>query len=91
MVRMVLEGTWSGYRSSQEHVVHRTIASKRVVETVQNGLTSTAYSDGTSLYLSLREAKPRERIREIHGYDRLIDDCISYNVSSVDQLCERRK
>jgi hypothetical protein len=32
------------------------------------------FSDGTYLYITVRDAKPRERVTEIHGYDRLLRD-----------------
>jgi len=77
----VLEGTWSGYTSSQSRVVHRT------VERRSTGFPNCiVYSDGTRLFLSVRPAKPRERVQEIHGYDELIRKCVRYDVAVVDLL-----
>lgn len=38
------------------------------------------------LYLSVRDAKPRERVVELTGYSSLIADCCRHNVSRVDDL-----
>lgn len=81
--RFILEGEWSGYRSSQQRVVHRVVTYQP--EKYEH-LHSITYTDGTSLFLTLRECKPRERVQEIHGYDSLISDCLHYGVSLVAQL-----
>ena len=88
MKRYILEGTWSGYRASQRRVCHRVVVTKP--ERYKN-LTWIGYSDGTSLNLTLRPALPRERIKEIHGYDDLIDQCLHENVNRVDDLSDVKK
>ena len=88
MSRFVIEGEWSGYSSHQRRIVHRSVhsgsAKKLRAWCEQAG--SILYNDGTRLYLSVRDAKPRERVKVIHGYDSLIQDCAHYNVTSVSEL-----
>lgn len=69
--RYVLEGEWSGYRSSQQRIVHREVIGKKRAERLKN-LHTIQYTDGTYLSINVREAKPRERVTPIKGYDRLI-------------------
>lgn len=88
--RFIIEGEWSGYRSSQRRAVHRTVhrpreAMLRAWATKTRGI---AYTDGTWLDLSVRDCKPRERVEEIHGYDRLIRECARRDVASVRALEE---
>jgi len=84
--RYILEGEWSGYRSSQQRVVHRTIISEKCAKEINEKLNCIRYTDGTSLYLSTRLCKPREKVDIINGYNLLIDKCLLHGVSSVDQL-----
>lgn len=71
MTRYVLEGEWSGYRSSQRRIVHREVVSAKRAERLKN-LHSIQYTDGTCLYIEVREAKYREKITPIRGYSSLI-------------------
>ena len=91
MKRYVIEGTWSGYTSSQERVVHRTVhkASFKKLRAWVESNHAIYYTDGTALYLSVRDAKPRERVKEIKGYVSLISDCAHYNVNHVSDLPKR--
>ena len=73
--RYVVEGTWSGYRSEQRRVCHRTVEGEKFAKRVRE-IGTIGYTDGTTLDLVVREAKPREKITEMHGYDSLIRDCI---------------
>ncbi len=88
MGRFVIEGTWSGYRSSQTRVVHRTVHkdSERKLRAWADANGSISYTDGTALWLTVREAKPRERVQVLNGYGSLIRDCVYHNVSSVAAL-----
>jgi hypothetical protein len=70
-MRYVLEGEWTGYTSSQRRVVHRQVVYGRRARRLKN-LHAIVYSDGTSLILTLRKARLRERVEEIHSYDELI-------------------
>lgn len=86
--RFVIEGEWSGYRSSQQRVVHRTVhaGSYRQLRAWADKTHAIYYTDGTALYLSVRDVEPRERVKEIHGYDSLIRDCANAGVTSVMEL-----
>jgi hypothetical protein len=71
-MRYVLEGEWSGYTSSQRRVVHReVISSEKRAERLKK-LAGIRYTDGTTLMMFLRVAKPRERVQEVHSYTSLI-------------------
>lgn len=92
-MRWVLEGTWSGYRSSQSRIVHcETTRSKSTLERFKK-ITCIRYTDGTTLDLRVREAKPREKIKENPSYHSLIYDCLAEGLSgycSVDELIAAR-
>lgn len=84
--RFVVEGTWTGYRSDQRRIVHRTVhkASERRLREWLRQHSSIEYTDGTRLCLAVRECKPRERVKDtLNGYGSLIRDCVHYNVASV--------
>jgi hypothetical protein len=88
MKRFVLEGEWSGYRSAQQCVVHRTAhkGSEKTLRAWAERIHAIQFTDGTALRLSVRDAAPGERITAIHGYDSLIRDCMYRNVQSVAEL-----
>ena len=88
-MRWILEGRWSGYHPRQERVVHRAIIKKNPER--YKDLSCIRYTDGTCLYLTLREAKPRERVEVIKSYATLIEDCIRQGVSSVAELYNKDK
>lgn len=93
MSRFVIEGTWLGYRSSQDRVVHRSVhreAERRLRKWAESHH-SIGYSDGTRLILSVRDCKPRERVGQMLGYMKLINDCVHYDVSTVDDLLAAQK
>jgi len=86
--RFIIEGEWSGYRSSQQRVVHRTVHGggyKKLREWAEK-THAISYTDGTQLYISVRDCKPREKVKEIHGYDSLIKECAYHDVNSVAAL-----
>lgn len=87
-VRWVIEGTWSGYNSRQSRVVHCEVThdAKRAEAVRQMG--SITYTDGTCLYLSVRELGYRERLSnpKRNSYGSLISDCIRHGVNTVDAL-----
>jgi hypothetical protein len=74
--RFVIEGEWSGYRSRQQRVVHRQVyqSNRKKLREWAEKQYSLAFSDGTSLMLTVRDCKPRERVEEILGYTKLIMD-----------------
>ncbi len=90
-MRYILEGEWSGYHSDQRHVVHRVVINQKQLDKINNQkLFSIQYTDGTYLSLRVIGAKPREQVKEIHGYDKLIEDCIFHKCSSVNELTIKR-
>lgn len=93
MSRFIIEGTWSGYRSSQQRVCHRTVhkGSEKNFRAWAEKTYSISYTDGTCLILSVRDCLPRERVKPINGYTQLIKDCYYSNVDSVSQLMDKRK
>lgn len=86
--RFIIEGLWRGYRSSQDRVVHRTVhtANERRLRAWADKTFAIYYTDGTSLELTVRDAKPRERVQEIKGYSSLIRDCMTHDVNNVADL-----
>ena len=85
--RFVIEGTWSGYISSQCKVVHRTVISeKKVREIKEQKLTGILYSDNTWLTLQVREALPREKVQKMDSYTSLIDKCLREKKYKVEDL-----
>lgn len=84
--RFIIEGTWTGYTSSQERVVHRTVyeGGRKKLRAWAERTHAIRYTDGTSLILTVRDCLPRERVQQIHGYDELINSCFHYDVSSVE-------
>ena len=84
--RYVIEGVWSGYRSSQERAVHRAVTTRRALVEWCAKTFGIVFTDGTTLYLTVRPALPREKVHPIHGYDSLISDCAHHGVSSVAKL-----
>ena len=86
-MRYIIEGEWTGYRSSQQHVCHREVykSNKKVskyIEAVKR-IFSIPFSDGTSLLLSVREAKPREKVQEKLGYTTLIRDAVYKEMDKI--------
>lgn len=86
--RFIIEGTWSGYRSSQQRVVHRTVhkGNRKKLRAWAEETHGIGYTDGTMLYLTVRDCKPREKVKEIKGYVELINRCFTYDVTSVAQV-----
>lgn len=91
LARHVIEGVWSGYTSSQSHVVHREVSTSRALIEWARETYAISFTDGTSLNLSVRPCKPRERVIEKHGYTSLIRDCHYYNVTSVAELGDAKR
>jgi len=87
-VRYVIEGTWSGYVGSQQKVVHRQVypAQRKQLRAWAEKTHAIRYTDGTCLFLTVRDCKPRERVAEIRGYSTLIEDCAFRDVDSVEAL-----
>ena len=73
--RYVVEGMWSGYRSSQTRICHRTVT--RYPEWFK--VHTIRFTDGTTLDITVRLCKPREKVHLIHGYDDLITEANSFD------------
>ncbi len=82
MARFILEGTWTGYTSSQSRVCHREIISAKRAE-ILKGLHKIVYTDGTSLLIHVREAGYREKITPNHQYNELIRESERHGGSVV--------
>lgn len=88
-MRYVIECIWSGYRASQARPCHRVVVSKAEAMRYKD-VQGVRFTDGTTMYVSIRQAKPREQVEEIHGYDRLFSAIFSQklggwvNVNDVD-------
>lgn len=91
MKRFVIEGVWSGYTSAQSKIVHRTVhpGSRKKLRAWAEKAHCITYTDGTGLFINVRECAPSECVREIHGYTSLIEDCAHYGVTRVDALPRR--
>ena len=70
-MRYVLEGEWTGYVSRQQRVVHREVIDRKLRERLAS-LHAIRYTDGTTLLIHIREAEPRERVKEVLSYRELI-------------------
>lgn len=84
--RWIVEGTWSGYTSSQTKVVHRHVVHSEKHAKAIEALACITYTDGTTLSLTVRKAKPYERVKKQEAYTKLINDCIYTNCNSVAEL-----
>ena len=82
----MIEGEWTGYRSSQQRVVHRHYCNREKVVAFVQKTYGIRYTDGTMLLLSATPCTGRKRLPVINSYNSLIEDCVHYDVSSVDDL-----
>lgn len=88
--RFVLEGEWRGYSSNQDHVCHRQVITALRAKRFE-GYRQIIFTDGTALTLRVRPAKLREKVIERLGYSSLINDCLHYDIWSVQGLVDARK
>ncbi len=86
-----IEGEWSGYTSSQRHVVHRKYTTDRLLAEQVKKLNFIVFTDGTTLNLRVSESNGGVKEREIDGYSSLIADCLSQNVNTVAALSNAAK
>lgn len=82
MAKFVLEGEWTGYNSGQRRIAHREIVPAKRAEALRK-LGAIVFTDGTSLIISVREARPREDIRLVNGYCSLIREAEKTGKSRV--------
>jgi len=67
--RFVVECVWSGYKASQERICHRTITT--YPEAIQK-VNAVEFNDHTHMTVKVRLCTFREKVKEIHGYDKLL-------------------
>lgn len=81
--RFVIEGEWSGYRRGQQKVVLRKVyqGNRKKLRAWAEKTFSLSFGDGTCLMLSVRDCKPRERVTEILGYTKFIEDSFYASMS----------
>lgn len=70
--RFIVEAEWSGYYSGQRRVCHRTV--ETLFRAGYESLHWHQFTDGTGMRISVRDAKPRERIQTINGYGSVLRD-----------------
>lgn len=75
--RFVVEATWNGYTSAQSHVVHREV--QTIFREGYEAIGFHRFNDGTTLDVTVRDAKPREHVQEIHGYTNLLTELAFQN------------
>lgn len=90
--RFIIEGEWSGYRSSQQHVAHRSVhpGSFKKLRAWAEKTHAITYTDGTQLWITVRDCKPRERVVQKLGYKSLIEECAFYDVNSVQAVIDKK-
>jgi hypothetical protein len=64
--RFIVEAEWSGYHSGQRRVCHRTV--ETLFRAGYDALGSHMFGDGTYMTINVRDAAPRERVRQLNGY-----------------------
>lgn len=72
--RWIVECVWSGYRSSQERACHREVIRRPKLAENLSRVTAIVFTDGTQMSVSVRACQPREKVKEILGYKRVIGD-----------------
>lgn len=87
--RFVVEAEWSGYRSSQRRICHREIIGANMAVKLKK-IIGFRFTDGTSLSLSVRPAKPRERVDRILGYTRIITNAAFHNLEGFLDVMDSR-
>jgi hypothetical protein len=79
--RYVLEGEWSGYVPYQRKVVHQTVTT---YPDRYRHLHWIEFTDGTTLKIRLRPCQPREQVRQIDSYTKLINEAADLNKARVE-------
>jgi hypothetical protein len=83
--RFVLEAEWSGYTSSQRHVVHREVLTRDRERYA--AINAVRFTDGTCMYVTVRDAKPREQVIPKLGYSEVLHGAARKGLTgSVDVL-----
>ena len=77
--RHIIECIWGGYRSGQERVCHRAVT---IHPQQWDGLHTVAFTDGTTMSVSIRPCTPREKVIPINGYHALLNEIADKDLSS---------
>ena len=85
---MMIEGTWLGYRSSQDQIIFRAFYPKKFTDQVSKICPVITFTDGTRLLLTISDAKPSKKRKVIHNYEDLIRRCVTHGVDNVTKLYE---
>ncbi len=88
MKRYVVECIWRGYRGQLVPCHRVVIRYRREIEALQK-IRSVGFTDNTAMSVTVRPTKPREKVKEIHGYSSLLADCVRLGLTGfvhVDQL-----
>jgi len=88
--RWIIEGTWTGYTAGQRRVIHRAVTT----DPDRYKVTYVEFSDNTGLAITKRECRLRERVKEMHTYDRVLNKCIAMELSgivTIDRLRQTRR
>jgi hypothetical protein len=72
--RFVVECIWNGYSGQARVVVHRTV--ETTFREAYEALRWHQFTDGTGMSIDVRDAKPRERVDQIRGYNTLLRDLV---------------
>jgi len=84
----MIEGTWSGYRANQSHVVHREYSTDvNLIAQVRSIGHAIYYTDGTYLELKIKENVFKTE-PVINGYTELIRQCIREKTNQVAKLAK---
>lgn len=84
----MIEGTWSGYSSSQRRVCHREFTNRAKFADAVRELRWIRFTDGTVLEINVtdigdgRKSKPKP----VNGYSTLIRECLYAGVNAVSDL-----
>jgi len=82
-----IEGEWSGYRISQQRIVHREYTAKPDRAEAVKKLGAIHYTDGTSLWLRVYPVKSKESIQPtIDGYSSLINTAVKTGITDVAKM-----
>ena len=85
MSTFTIEGTWSGYRSEQRRIAHRSLTRDEKFAKAVVDLDYIVYSDGTTLDLAVKNGKVKGA-RYGDAYGELIRRCVEQGTRYVDKL-----
>ena len=78
--RHVVECVWHSFSGRLIPCHRRVLRHKYEIEALSK-ITAVGFTDNTSMSVSVRPAKPREKVTEIWGYHKLLDECVSQRKS----------